>query len=116
MSDKKIVRPATPGIDLLDALTTEVFLPAGATKLASAGQVPSNMAELSEALSFGMQVAQAVEAKTASEGNVSPLQAHIAKTASLLQGAPTHEQVDRVINTQVDANVDLTAKFAAAFA
>lgn len=115
MSENKVARPATPGLDLLDTLTDEVFLAAGASKLAAAGQTPSNREELTEALALGAQVANAVEAKTANEYAVSPMQAHIAKTASLLQGEPTQDQIDQSVNAQIDSNPELAQKFAAVF-
>lgn len=114
MSDKMTARPATPGLNLLNALTDEVFLPAGVVKLASAGQQPANMNDVTEALSIGMQVANAIQAKQAT-GNATPLSTHASKVAAILDGATGSKQVDAIINGQIDASPELSEKFAAAF-
>lgn len=115
MSEQEMVaRPATPNLDLLNVLTEEVYLPAGAEKLAAAGQVPANLAELGEALTIGMQVAQAVAQKKAADQSVTPLQAHAAKVASILGNEPGEEEINAVVNQRINQNPELAKKFAAA--
>lgn len=118
MSTEKVARPATPYLDLLEALADEVYAPVGYQKLASAGQIMRNPQELLNALSFGAQVSHAAEMAQANQ--LSPVDAHIAKVASMFgqQPSPTDvaAQFDAAINEQIDANPALAQKMAAAFA
>lgn len=114
----KVARPATPNLDLLAALTDEVYLPIAHQKLASEGQVAGSQDELVKALNIGANVAQAVTQKAASARQVNPLDAHAEKVAAMLGMGPTQEQMQvaeiNQINQAISGQPTLAAKFAAA--
>ena len=113
---EKIARPKTPSLDLLDSLAREVYFPAGATKFASANQKFASNKELVQAMSIGENVADEIEARKTASGVVSPMQQHADKVASMINGKLTNAQLDDALNSRIDANPELSEKFAAAFA
>lgn len=112
----KIARPATPSLDLLDSLAYEVYFPAGATKFASVNQRFSSNEDLVAAMALGENVADELEARKTASNVASPMQRHANKVASMINGAPNEAQIDAALNSRIDANPELSEKFAAAFA
>ena len=119
-NNTKVARPATPALDLLQELTDQVYLPVGAQKLAAANVKIASAGEVGQALMLGNQVASAIDTAQASREGANG--SEVAKVASnvskLIPGFadPAIAQRDAQINQHIDANAELSAKFAAALA
>ena len=110
-STEKVARPATPNLNLLEALTKQVYLPVGQMKLASGGLMLQGE-RLTQALTTGANVAAMVQQRYGNR--VDEVDAVSQKVAAMM-GLGDQSQ-DAEINASISQDPALAGTFAAALA